>query len=111
MAANLHFFQGKGTVNTVEGLIEQKETSQEWAIHLSRLPAKIRAVLTLRYLHDFSLAEVSEALSIPLGTTKSRLHKGLKLMRNVLLETGIPEEEWKGEPYEQAGACTQASIK
>ncbi|KWX75688.1 RNA polymerase subunit sigma [Paenibacillus riograndensis] len=111
VAANLHFFQGKSVVNTVEGLIEEKETSREWMIHLSRLPVKIRAVLTLRYMHDFSLAEVSEALSIPLGTAKSRLHKGLKLMKNVLLETGIPEQEWKGEHYEQAGACTQASIK
>ncbi|OKP69560.1 RNA polymerase subunit sigma [Paenibacillus helianthi] len=111
LADNLHLFQGRGMAKSVEGLIEQKETSQEWVVHLSRLPVKIRAVLTLRYMHDFSLAEVSEALSIPLGTTKSRLHKGLKLMKNVLLEAGMPEEAWKGEPYEATGRCTQASIK
>ncbi|MHA6530375.1 RNA polymerase sigma factor [Paenibacillus sp. BAC0078] len=111
LAAHLHLFQGSGTEHTVERLVEQKETSQEWMIHLSGLPVKIRAVLTLRYMHDLSLAEVSDVLSIPLGTTKSRLHKGLKLMKNVLLETGMPEAAWKGESYEQAGACTQASIK
>lgn len=111
VVANLHLFQERGTGGSVEGLIEQKETSREWEVHLSRLPVKIRAVLTLRYMHDFSLAEVSEALSIPVGTTKSRLHKGLKLMKNVLLESGMPEEAWKGDHYEAAGKCTQASIK
>ncbi|QSF43937.1 RNA polymerase sigma factor [Paenibacillus tianjinensis] len=110
VAENLHLWNGNSET-PVERLIEQKETALEWAVYMSKLPAKIRAVLTLRYMHDFSLAEISEALSIPLGTAKSRQHKGLKMMRRILLEAGIQDEEWKGEHYEEAGKYAGASIK
>jgi RNA polymerase sigma-70 factor (ECF subfamily) len=110
LTANLHLFKGSPET-AVERLVEQKETKLEWAGYMSRLPVKIRAVLTLRYMHDFSLAEVSEALSIPLGTAKSRLHKGLRLMKSLLQETGVLDELWKGEDYEQAGRCAETAIK
>ncbi|MNN96795.1 ECF RNA polymerase sigma factor SigW [compost metagenome] len=78
---------------------------------MSRLPAKIRAVLTLRYMHDFSLTEISEALSIPVGTAKSRQHKGIKLLKEILLETEIQDEKRRNEHCEEAGAYAGAAIK
>ena len=49
-----------------------------------RLPDKLMAVVTLRYIGELSLAEIAETLKIPVGTVKSRLHKALKIMRKSL---------------------------
>ncbi|WP_342480503.1 RNA polymerase sigma factor [Paenibacillus sp. FSL L8-0340] len=110
VTGNLDLWKNQ-TETTVERTIEQKETAREWGGYMSGLPAKIRAVLTLRYMHDFSLAEVSEALSIPVGTAKSRLHKGLKLMKDILQEAGFEDEERRKEYYEQTGKYIEASTK
>ncbi|MEK3984423.1 RNA polymerase sigma factor [Paenibacillus sp. FSL K6-3166] len=107
---NLHFFN-KTVVTTVEQQIEQRETEIEWAQYMSQLPIKLRMVITLRYMHDFTLAEVSDMLSIPLGTTKSRLHKGLTVMRRILQEAGVEVELKEGESFEKVGKYAGASIK
>jgi RNA polymerase sigma-70 factor (ECF subfamily) len=41
---------------------------------LDKLPAEARAVLTLRYLEEFSTPEISEILKVPAGTVRSRLY-------------------------------------
>lgn len=110
VAQNLKLWSGNSET-PVERLIEQKETALEWAVHMSKLPVKIRAVLTLRYMHDFSLAEISEALSIPVGTAKSRQHKGLKMMKQILLKAGIQDEEWGRDYFEESGKYAEASAK
>ncbi|WP_313637950.1 RNA polymerase sigma factor [Paenibacillus sp.] len=107
---NLYLFK-KSPEIPVDRLIEQRETSMEWAKYLSQLPVKLRMVITLRYMHDFSLAEVSDLLSIPLGTTKSRLHKGLKVLRRILLEAGVQIERKEGESYEKVREYAGASAK
>jgi len=48
---------------------------------VSHLPAEQREVLLLRFVDGLSLAEISEAMNIPLGTVKSRLHNVLKTLR------------------------------
>lgn len=42
---------------------------------LAELPVTHRAVVVLRYFADWTLEEIGEALHIPLGTVKSRLHR------------------------------------
>jgi len=49
---------------------------------LACLPDKQREVLLLRFVDGFSLEEVAEALAIPLGTVKSRLHHALETLRH-----------------------------
>ncbi|MFF2909626.1 RNA polymerase sigma factor [Paenibacillus sp. NPDC057934] len=95
----------------VDRLAEERESTVEWAGYMKRLPDKIRAVVTLRYMHDFSLTEISGLLSIPLGTTKSRLHKGLRLMKGILLEAGVHTQDREEEAYGQNRAYAKASIK
>jgi RNA polymerase sigma-70 factor (ECF subfamily) len=51
------------------------------ALALDGLPAEQREVLLLRFVDGLSLAEVAEAMDIPLGTVKSRLHNGLATLR------------------------------
>lgn len=51
---------------------------------ISQLPPKYRSIITLRYLEEFSLKEISEILDIPLGTVKTRLHRGREALRKRL---------------------------
>ena len=48
---------------------------------LSRLPARDHAVLVLRDLQGLSEHDVADALGVPLGTVKSRLHRARKRFR------------------------------
>ncbi|AJS61418.1 hypothetical protein UB51_06010 [Paenibacillus sp. IHBB 10380] len=76
---------------SIDSVIEERETAEEWSGFMSQLPHKIRVVISLRFVNDSSLSEISEILQIPLGTVKSRLHKGIKLMRKILDEHGYEE--------------------
>lgn len=62
-------------------------TSEETAYvvaALKRLPIHQRETVILRYYQELSLAEIANALHIPLGTVKSRLSLGLKQLRGEL---------------------------
>jgi RNA polymerase sigma-70 factor (ECF subfamily) len=47
---------------------------------LSAVPEIHREVLLMRYIDEMSLEEIANALGIPLGTVKSRIHNALKLL-------------------------------
>jgi RNA polymerase sigma-70 factor (ECF subfamily) len=49
---------------------------------LSSLPESQREVVVLRFLEEMSLEEIADALDVPLGTVKSRLHNALKALRD-----------------------------
>ena len=51
---------------------------------VQRLPDKLRIVLLMYYTEEMKLEEISEALSIPLGTVKSRMNKAKKLIKERL---------------------------
>ena len=53
---------------------------------LRRLTPEWRAVVVLHYYFDLPLPEVAQALRIPVGTAKSRLHRSLALMREAMPE-------------------------
>jgi RNA polymerase sigma-70 factor (ECF subfamily) len=64
-------------------LAAERSTSDigELAIVLTNLPAEQREVLLLRFVDGLSLAEIADAMNIPLGTVKSRLHNALAALR------------------------------
>lgn len=53
--------------------------------HLSDIDIKYRHVIEKIYMHGFTQVETSEALSIPLGTVKSRLRIGLSALRRIYI--------------------------
>ena len=57
------------------------ESSGELAVVLSNLTTEQRDVLLLRFVDGFSLNEIADAMEIPLGTVKSRLHNALAFLR------------------------------
>ena len=62
------------------------EAATEIRMAIEGLPAKIRQVIVLYYMEDFSVKEIKQILKIPEGTVKSRLSKGRALLKNVLKE-------------------------
>ena len=60
----------------------EKIESLEAAIE--KLPTDQRALLSLRYQQDFDISEIAEILDIPEGTVKSRLHRTLAELREIM---------------------------
>ena len=48
---------------------------------VARLPERLAQAVLLRFFEELSEKEVAERLGIPVGTVKSRIHNGLKLLR------------------------------
>jgi RNA polymerase sigma-70 factor (ECF subfamily) len=63
------------------------EREQQMQASLDRLPALYREVLLLRFQEDLSLLEIAEVVNAPLPTIKSRLYRGLELLRGDLGES------------------------
>jgi RNA polymerase sigma factor (sigma-70 family) len=55
---------------------------------LERLPLIERETVTLFYLHELTLAEIADALNVPVGTVKSRLFRARRLLRRDITEQG-----------------------
>lgn len=51
---------------------------------IKRLPEKYRITIVLFYFEDMDIKSTAQALSIPIGTVKSRLDKSKKLLKEVL---------------------------
>ena len=49
-----------------------------------RLPVEQRAVIVLHHYEGMSLAEAADALGIPVGTARSRLHYALRTLRGAI---------------------------
>lgn len=63
------------------------EIEEEWRQvedAIQSLPLSQRVVITLYYINDFSLKEITEILDIPAGTVKSRLHYGRLALKNYI---------------------------
>lgn len=58
---------------------------------LDRLPDEFREVVVMRDLHDLSYAEISKALSVPIGTVRSRLHRGRAQLQRALYRYAVEE--------------------
>jgi RNA polymerase sigma-70 factor, ECF subfamily len=59
---------------------------------LDRLPIEQRSLLVLRFYADLTLPEAAAILDIPVGTAKSRLHRGLATLRGTLASDSLVTE-------------------
>ncbi len=51
---------------------------------IMKLSSEQRALLMLRYHEDFDINQIAEILGIPEGTVKSRTHRTIKLLRQLM---------------------------
>jgi RNA polymerase sigma-70 factor, ECF subfamily len=64
-------------------LLDKLGTEQVVAA-LEQLPEEYRIVSTLYFMQDFSYEEIACALECPVGTVRSRLHRGRKILQKAL---------------------------
>lgn len=83
-AADATLLRIKDTAPLMEEKLLQREERAELEICLRRLPKRYLAPLTLYYYEEFSYEEIAYMLDIPLGTVKSRLNQGKKLLKEIL---------------------------
>jgi RNA polymerase sigma-70 factor (ECF subfamily) len=69
---------------TIEGLAVKREQQQRLIAAVSQLGPDQQALIALRYFLELPEAEVAAALNIPRGTVKSRLHRTLAKLREII---------------------------
>lgn len=72
-----------GQVNPAEELMSRVD-AEEIARALDELPEPYRAVATLYLIEDLKYTEIAEVLDLPVGTVRSRLHRGRRMLQRQL---------------------------
>ena len=70
-------------ISPEEAAIQNEKEAAIWR-SLNQLDERHRIVVVLRYFHEFSIAEISEILSVNEGTIHSRLHNAREKLRGAL---------------------------
>jgi RNA polymerase sigma-70 factor (ECF subfamily) len=77
-----------------------KLDTEQVSTALEALPEEYRMVATLYFIEDFSYQQIAEVLECPVGTVRSRLHRGRRILQKALwdvaVERGIVREP--GQP-------------
>ena len=69
--------------------LEQQEFRRELHAALDALPAEHRAAITMCDLEGLSYSEIAERQRTTIGTVRSRIHRGRRLLREIVLRNGI----------------------
>lgn len=56
---------------------------------LSALPEDFRLVVTLSDIEEFTYEEIANMLDVPIGTVRSRLHRGRKMLKSGILNYAV----------------------
>ena len=71
--------------NPEEGLL-RKRTAEEVRKALEELPEEFRIAVILSDMEELSYKEIAEVMECPIGTVMSRLYRGRKLLRKILIK-------------------------
>ena len=78
-------------------LIENQEQLQELETAVARLPERYRVVVMCYYFEQLTYQEIADLLDLPLGTIKSAIFRGVRLLRTMLntqKQSGKEEYQW-----------------
>ena len=82
--------EGPGT----DHALHRSEAEQVLSEALSKLDDNHRSILVLRDIEDLPYEEISEILSLPRGTVKSRLHRARAELARILSRAIGPDDIW-----------------
>jgi RNA polymerase sigma factor (sigma-70 family) len=74
------------------------EQSERLLQAVAKLATEDQVLISLRYFVDLTENEIAETLQIPIGTVKSRLHRTLTRLREIIQRDFPDVDEWTGEP-------------
>jgi len=72
--------RNRPTENIPEKLVLEKDYKFSEDL-LNCLPPEQREVIWLRYVDGLSMKEIADAMKLPIGTIKSRIHNALKVLK------------------------------
>ncbi|WP_243098140.1 RNA polymerase sigma factor [Serpentinicella alkaliphila] len=75
----------------IEDIVEFIDTKKALVDAIRLLPEDIKSVVILRHVENLSYKEISEYMSIPIGTVKTYLFRGRKQIKDYLKKEGIWE--------------------
>lgn len=75
------------TDKTPEEHFFEREQRREVRRAMHELPSHYQSVMFMRYMKEMPLAEIGEALSMPVTTVKTRVHRGRKALVKQLIPT------------------------
>ena len=71
-----------------EAMLQVQRSAERFDEMVQEMPEHYRAILYLRYREDLAYEEIADALGIPLGTVKVRLHRAHEILRRKLSARG-----------------------
>lgn len=77
--------------NDLQSEVFSQLLADEVMTAVERLPADFRTVVILCDLEEFTYEEIAEFVDCPVGTVRSRLHRGRRLLREYLSEYASAE--------------------
>jgi RNA polymerase sigma-70 factor (ECF subfamily) len=70
-------------------LVLSKLDAEQVTSAIGRLPDEYRVVAALYFVEDFSYQEIAGILDIPVGTVRSRIHRGRRFLQRALWRTAV----------------------
>jgi RNA polymerase sigma-70 factor (ECF subfamily) len=83
------------------GAIMDRIDSEQVAEAVEALPTEYRVVATLYFMEDFSYQQIAEMVGCPVGTVRSRLHRGRRLLQKALWDLARERGIGAAEPDEE----------
>lgn len=87
---DLYIFAASGAVGLPQAgedpasLLIERLGAERVADALAHLPDEFRVACALYFMEDFAYHEIAEILGVPVGTVRSRLHRGRKMLQKSL---------------------------
>jgi RNA polymerase sigma factor (sigma-70 family) len=72
--------------------IEKKDVNQLIHHTISKLPERYSAIITMFYLNEMTIEEISEAMLLSVSNVKVMLHRSRNSLRDLILKTKLAEE-------------------
>jgi RNA polymerase sigma-70 factor (ECF subfamily) len=82
-----------GTVDMTHDLAEQSEKGAILSKLIESLPFNFRTAERLSYVEGLILQEIAQVEQCELGTVKSRIYRGKKMLKEMLIEGGFYESK------------------
>ncbi len=85
--------------NDLRERIDAEMFDDEISVAIASLPEKYKSVVVLRDVEDLPYEEIAEALNIPIGTVRSRLHRARSILFERLKEYARSKGYQVGEQF------------